>query len=131
MVRSIVCELMVQVWTSPVTSAFRWIEIRLRLKQWDSLSMIVLTLPVIFPIAQQYGMDPVWFGILVVTVTEIGLITPPVALNLFVVQGLMPQAGQGAVVRSIRPFIAADLLRVVILAAIPAISLILPRSLGY
>jgi tripartite ATP-independent transporter DctM subunit len=97
----------------------------------DSLSMIVLTLPVIFPIAALHGMNPVWFGILITTVVEIGLITPPVGLNLFVVQGLMPEAGQGAVVRGIMPFIAADLVRVSILAAFPALSLILPNALGF
>ncbi|MEI7806443.1 MAG: TRAP transporter large permease [Hyphomicrobiales bacterium] len=97
----------------------------------DSLSMIVLTLPVVFPITVQYGMDPIWFGIIVTTVVEIGLITPPVGLNLFVVQGLLPQYGQKAVIRGIGPFIVADLVRVTILASIPAITLWLPKLLGF
>jgi len=97
----------------------------------DSLSMIVLTLPVVFPITVQFHMDPIWFGILIVTLVEIGLITPPVGMNLFVVQGLVPQVGQSAVIRGIGPFIVADLIRVTILATIPAVTLILPKLLGF
>ncbi|HVV62585.1 MAG TPA: TRAP transporter large permease [Pseudolabrys sp.] len=97
----------------------------------DSLSMIVLTLPVVYPITVQFHMDPIWFGIIITTVVEIGLITPPIGLNLFVVQGLYPQAGQKAVIRGVAPFITADLLRITILASVPAITLWLPRLLGF
>lgn len=97
----------------------------------DSLSMVVLTIPVVFPIVMQFDMDPVWFGILIVTIVEIGLITPPVGMNLFVVQALLPDAGQKAVIRGIAPFIAVDLIRVALLATIPSIALFLPKLLGF
>lgn len=97
----------------------------------DSLSMMLLTLPVVFPITRQFGMDPVWFGIVITTVVEIGLITPPIGLNLFVVQGIMPGTGQMVVIRGIVPFIVADFVRVALLAAFPVISLWLPAALGF
>lgn len=97
----------------------------------DSLSMIVLTIPVVFPIVVQFNMDPVWFGVLIVSLVEIGLITPPVGMNLFVVQALVPDVGQKAIIRGIGPFIAADVIRVALLATIPMISLLLPKMLGF
>jgi tripartite ATP-independent transporter DctM subunit len=97
----------------------------------DSLSMIVLTLPVVYPIVLQFHMDPIWFGIIITTVMEIGLITPPIGLNLFVVQSLLPEVGQKTIIRGVAPFIAADIIRIAILATIPAISLWLPHLLGF
>jgi tripartite ATP-independent transporter DctM subunit len=97
----------------------------------DSLSMMVLTLPVVFPVTAQFGMDPIWFGILVTMVVEIGLITPPIGMNLFVVHGIMPQHGQHTVMRGVVPFIAADFLRVALIASVPPIALWLPRMLGF
>ncbi len=89
----------------------------------DSMSMVLLTVPLLAPVAIQLGFDMVWFGVLVVTVAEIGLITPPVGMNLFVVQGTMPGLKQSTVVRGILPFIAADVLRLALLVAFPALTL--------
>ncbi|WP_207457389.1 TRAP transporter large permease [Azospirillum sp. SYSU D00513] len=95
----------------------------------DSMSMILLTVPFLAPVAQALGYDMVWFGILIVTVAEIGLITPPIGMNLFVVQATVPGLTQRAVVSGILPFILADILRLILLAAIPALTLWLPSRM--
>ena len=95
----------------------------------ESLSMILLTVPIFFPIILALGYDPVWFGILVVMVVEIGLITPPIGVNLFVIRSVMPDIPMMAVVRGVIPFIVADVLRILLIAAVPAISLWLPNLL--
>ena len=95
----------------------------------DSMSMILLTVPLLAPVALELGFDLVWFGILVVTVAEIGLITPPIGLNLFVVQAAAGNVSQATVVRGILPFILADILRLALLVAFPALVLWLPQSM--
>jgi tripartite ATP-independent transporter DctM subunit len=95
----------------------------------ESLSMILLTVPIFFPIIQSLGYDPVWFGILIVVVVEIGLIHPPIGVNLFVIRSVMPDIPMMTVVKGVIPFIVADLLRILLIAAVPAISLWLPRLL--
>lgn len=95
----------------------------------DSMSMIFLTIPIVFPMIQSLGFDPVWFGILVVTVAEIGLITPPVGMNLFVIQGIAPGLTSGIVIRGILPFLLADIVRLTLLIAVPAITLWLPLTM--
>jgi len=92
----------------------------------EELSMVLLTLPVFFPLIVGLGMDPVWFGILIVTIVEIGLISPPVGMNLFVLSTLLPQVKTTTVFRGVLPFIGADLIRLAILILFPAISLYLP-----
>ena len=95
----------------------------------DSMSMILLTVPLLAPVALGLGFDMIWFGILVVTVAEVGLITPPVGMNLFVVQATVKDLKLGRIVRGIFPFIAADLLRLVLLLAFPALALWLPGQM--
>ncbi len=95
----------------------------------ESLSMILLTVPIFFPIIQSLGYDPVWFGIVIVMVVELGLITPPIGVNLFVIRSVMPDIPMMAVVRGVIPFIVADLARILLIAAVPAISLWLPHLL--
>jgi TRAP-type C4-dicarboxylate transport system permease large subunit len=92
----------------------------------EELSMILLTIPVFFPLVVGLGFDPVWFGILIVVVVEIGLISPPVGMNLFVLKTLIPQVSTGTVFRGVTPFFIADVIRLAILIAFPAISLWLP-----
>lgn len=91
----------------------------------DDLAMILLTLPFVFPVTQALGIDPIWFGIYIVTVVEIGMIVPPVGMNLFVIQGV-GQVKLQTVIRGIVPFIAADMVRVALLIAAPQIALFLP-----
>ncbi len=93
----------------------------------ESLSMILLTVPLFFPLVAHLGLDPVWFGIVVVTVVEISLITPPVGMNVFVLRTLLPEIPLGTMFRGVGPFIVADFVRLALLIAFPMISLLLPR----
>jgi tripartite ATP-independent transporter DctM subunit len=93
----------------------------------EELSMILLTVPIFFPLIVSLGLDPVWFGILVVVVVEIGLISPPVGMNLFVLKTLIPGVPQSTVFRGVLPFMLADVIRMALLIAFPIISLYLPR----
>ncbi len=93
----------------------------------ESLSMILLTVPLFFPLVSHLGLDPVWFGIVVVTVVEISLITPPVGMNVFVLRTLLPEIPLGTMFRGVGPFIVADFVRLTVLIAFPIISLLLPR----
>ncbi|HUQ75895.1 MAG TPA: TRAP transporter large permease [Burkholderiales bacterium] len=92
----------------------------------EELSMILLTVPVFFPLIVHLGVDPIWFGILIVVVVEIGLISPPVGMNLFVLNTLLPQVSTRTIFRGVMPFIAADCIRLAILVAFPIISIYLP-----
>lgn len=89
----------------------------------DGLSIIFVTLPIVFPLVQNLGIDPVWFGILLVCATEIGLITPPVGMNLFVIKGLAQDVRIQTVWRGVLPFVVADILRLAVLVAFPALTL--------
>ncbi|MFN7124692.1 C4-dicarboxylate ABC transporter permease [Rhizobium sp. TH135] len=97
----------------------------------DSLSMIVLTIPIFFPIvtAMDFGMSPehfaIWFGILVLMVAEIGMITPPVGLNLFIISAMARDVPIRETYKGIVPFVTADLFRIVLLTAFPIISIFL------
>ena len=92
----------------------------------EELSMVLLTIPVFFPVITQLGFDPVWFGIIIVCVVEIGLISPPVGMNMFVLKSLLPEVSTGTVFRGVMPFVWADVIRLAILVAFPVISLWLP-----
>ena len=96
----------------------------------ESMSMILLTVPVFYPMVQAMGMDLIWFGILVVVVTEISLITPPVGMNVFVLRGVVPDVKLSTIFRGVTPFVVADVVRLGLIIAIPALSLLLPHSLG-
>lgn len=92
----------------------------------EELSMVLLTLPVFFPVVMHLGYDPVWFGILIVVVVEIGLISPPVGMNLFVLKTLLPQVPTTTVFHGVLPFMVADCVRFALLIIFPVISLWLP-----
>src|SRR5438477_7049905 len=92
----------------------------------EELSMILLTVPVFFPLVVHLGVDPIWFGILIVVVVEIGLISPPVGMNLFVLNTLLPQVPTRTIFHGVMPFMAADCVRLAILVAFPVISTLLP-----
>lgn len=97
----------------------------------DSLSIIVVTVPVFLPLIQALGYDPVWFGILVVVVVEMGLITPPVGMNIFVIRAQLPEIPLATMFSGIGPFLAADITLIVLLLLIPDLALWLPRALGF
>jgi tripartite ATP-independent transporter DctM subunit len=92
----------------------------------EELSMILLTMPVFFPVIVHLGFDPIWFGIIIVCVVEIGLISPPVGMNMFVLKTLLPEVSTGTVFSGVLPFMWADVLRLAILITVPWLSLWLP-----
>ena len=96
----------------------------------DSLSIILLTVVPAHSLVTGLGYDPIWFGVLMVSVVEIGLITPPIGMNLFVVKGVAPRMSLGDMSRGIVPFIGADIVRLILLVSIPGLILWLPRLLG-
>src|SRR3546814_558922 len=89
----------------------------------DGIGMLLLTLPVVFPAIMALGYDPIWFGIIVVKMVEIGLITPPIGLNCFVVNGVRPDIPLSAIFMGVWPFVVADLICVGLLIAFPQIVL--------
>ena len=93
----------------------------------ESMSMILLTVPMFYPLVAHLGYDLIWFGIVVVVVTEISMITPPVGLNVFVLRSVLPDVPTSTVYRGVMPFIAADIVRLGILVAFPAITLYLTQ----
>src|SRR5690606_38153964 len=99
----------------------------------DSLSMILLTIPIFFPMISglDFGLTPeetaIWFGVLVLIVVEVGLITPPVGMNLFVIQSMAPDISIRDAYRGVMPFVASDMIRVVILVLVPSITLFVVR----
>ena len=96
---------------------------------FESLSMLMLTVPIFFPLIRDLGFDPVWFGIIVVVVTEISLITPPVGLNVFILKGVVGDVSTGTIFRGVTPFWIADIFRLALLLAIPALALYLPSQM--
>jgi tripartite ATP-independent transporter DctM subunit len=96
----------------------------------ESLSMMLLTVPIFFPLVTSLGFDPIWFGIIVVCVIEISLITPPVGMNIFVLSSVVPSIPTTAIWRGVLPFVGADVLRMAVLIAFPALSLWLPQWLN-
>jgi C4-dicarboxylate transporter DctM subunit len=94
----------------------------------DSMAIVLLTIPVFFPLITGLGFNPIWFGILVVRVTEMGLITPPVGLNVFIIKGISG-VPIGTIFRGVFPHLVADSLEVAFLVAFPQISLFLPNMM--
>ena len=94
----------------------------------DGISLILITMPVVFPIVTQVGYDAVLFGLLVTKAVEIGCITPPVGLNAFVVKSAAPEVSLAEVFRGCVPFVIMEIIIVAILIAFPDISLFLVRD---
>jgi TRAP-type C4-dicarboxylate transport system permease large subunit len=96
----------------------------------DAMAMIILTVPIIFPVIVQLGFDPIWFGIIIVMTVELGLIHPPVGMNVFVIKSVVQDVSFTTIFRGVIPFVLTDLLRLVILIAFPIIALWLPTRMG-
>jgi C4-dicarboxylate transporter DctM subunit len=92
----------------------------------DALAMIMLTVPIIYPVVVGLGFDPIWFGVIIVLVTEMGVITPPVGINVYVIKGIAPEVPLETIFKGIFPFLAALVVEVVILMIFPQIATILP-----
>ncbi len=93
----------------------------------DVLAMVLLTMPVFFPMIVGLGFDPIWFGIVIVRMTEIGAITPPVGINVYVISGVAPDVPLSTIFKGIIPFLIADLFHVALLLLVPAVTLFLPN----
>jgi tripartite ATP-independent transporter DctM subunit len=95
----------------------------------DALAMIILTVPIIFPVIKQLGFDPIWFGVIIVMTVELGLIHPPVGMNIFVIKSVVEDVKISTIFYGVLPFIITDLIRLAILVAFPIIALWLPSHM--
>ena len=93
----------------------------------DQISILLLTIPIFFPLAASLGFDPVWFGIVVLLAMEMSLSTPPFGLLLFLMQGVAPRGTTlGQVAYAATPYLACDFLMLVLLIAVPGVAMYLP-----
>jgi TRAP-type C4-dicarboxylate transport system permease large subunit len=96
----------------------------------DAMAMIILTVPIIFPVIVHLGFDPIWFGIIVVMTVELGLISPPIGMNVFVIKSVIKDVSFSTIFRGVTPFVVTDLVRLVILIAFPLLALWLPQRMA-
>ena len=95
----------------------------------DAMAMIILTVPIIFPVIMHLGFDPIWFGVIIVMTVELGLIHPPVGMNVFVIKSVVKDVSFSTIFRGVIPFVVTDLIRLVILIAFPILALWLPTRM--
>src|SRR5438876_5978688 len=95
----------------------------------DALAMVILTVPIIFPVIKELGFDPIWFGVIIVMTVELGLIHPPVGMVVFVIKSVIQDINFSTIFAGVLPFIASDLIRLIILIAFPVIALYLPSKM--
>ena len=96
----------------------------------DGLAMMLLTTPILLPLVADLGLSPIWFGIFLVRAMEIGFVHPPIGMNLYVIQGVAPDVPLARIFKGVLPFLAADLLHLVLLVVFPVLVLGLPQWLG-
>jgi tripartite ATP-independent transporter DctM subunit len=95
----------------------------------DAMAMIILTIPIVFPVIKTLGFDPIWFGVIIVMTVELGLIHPPVGMNVFVIKSVIKDVKLSTVFRGVLPFVATDILRLAILIAFPILATWLPSHM--
>jgi C4-dicarboxylate transporter DctM subunit len=95
----------------------------------DAMAMIILTVPIIFPVITALGFDPIWFGIIIVMTVELGLIHPPVGMNVFVIKSVVQDVKFSTIFYGVLPFIVTDLIRLVLLISFPILALYLPSKM--
>lgn len=98
---------------------------------FDEIALMILTLPFVYPLIESMGYDPIWWGIINVVVIELGMIIPPLGINVFVLQGIARDIPLTTIYRGVAPFIAADLVRLAVLILFPPLALWLPTQLGW
>ncbi|WP_370155422.1 TRAP transporter large permease [Ferrovibrio sp.] len=96
----------------------------------DEMAIILVTVPIIFPVMMQLGFDPIWFGVIVVMQTTLGMVTPPIGINVFVINSIARDVSLGQIYRGVAPFILIDVVRMILLVAFPAIALFLPGQMN-
>jgi tripartite ATP-independent transporter DctM subunit len=97
---------------------------------FDSFAAMVITLPFVLPVVVGLGYDPVWWGVIMVMVIEIGLITPPIGINVFILHGMARDIPLRTIFKGIAPFLIADILRLILITVFPQLALWLPNVLG-
>jgi tripartite ATP-independent transporter DctM subunit len=95
----------------------------------DAMAMIILTVPIVFPVVTALGFDPIWFGIIIVMTVELGLIHPPVGMNVFVIKSVIKDVSMSTIFAGVLPFVATDLVRLVLLIAFPVLATWLPMHM--
>ena len=95
----------------------------------DAMAMIILTVPIIFPVIMALGFDPIWFGVIIVMTVELGLIHPPVGMNVFVIKSVVQDVKFSTIFAGVIPFVITDILRLIILISFPIIALYLPSRM--
>lgn len=95
----------------------------------ETMSMVMLTVPIFYPIVASMGFDLIWFGIVVVVAAEISLITPPLGLNIFMIKNVMPDIPLRTIIYGVSPFVLTDLIRLAILVLLPGIVMVIPNSM--
>ena len=97
----------------------------------DSMALIVVTIPIFFPLVMKLGFDPIWFGVIVVLTGEMGVISPPVGVNVFVIKGIAPDIPLEVIFRGILPFLVTLMIFTIILTIFPQIATFLPSLVSY
>ncbi|QDZ00548.1 TRAP transporter large permease [Nitratireductor mangrovi] len=95
----------------------------------DAMAMIILMIPILYPVVLALGFDPIWFGVIIVMTVELGLITPPIGMNVFVINTLARDVSLQRIYRGVLPFVATDVVRLALLVAFPWIVLWLPNTM--
>src|SRR5579864_2512142 len=95
----------------------------------DAMAMIILTVPIIFPVISHLGFDPIWFGVIIVMTVELGLIHPPVGMNVFVIKSVVKDVSFTTIFKGVIPFVLTDLIRLIILIAFPLLATWLPQQM--
>ncbi len=95
----------------------------------DAMAMIILLVPIVFPVITQLGFDPIWFGVIIVMTVELGLITPPVGMNVFVINSIARHVKLPTIFRGVLPFVLTDIVRLILLVLFPSIVLFLPMTM--
>jgi C4-dicarboxylate transporter DctM subunit len=95
----------------------------------DAMAMIILTVPIVFPVVSQLGFDPIWFGVIIVMTVELGLIHPPVGMNVFVIKSVVKDVSFTTIFKGVIPFVVTDIVRLIILIAFPLLATWLPQHM--
>ena len=96
---------------------------------FDEVAAMVVTMPFVLPLIKSWGFDPVWWGVINVVIIELGMLIPPLGMNVFVVKGVAPQIPLRAIYRGVAPYVASNIVRLAVLLSFPALSLWLPHVL--
>jgi len=96
----------------------------------DSMALVVLTIPIFYPVAMKLGFDPIWFGVIIVLVAEMGVLTPPVGVNVYVIKGISDVPLE-TIFKGVMPFLAAQVVCTIIICLFPRIATFLPSFITY